>query len=326
MIRSLDELVVAARRLPRARVAVAAGHDTDALGALAQAASLGLTDAILVGDPPRISAAASAAGLDLVAGRIVPAPDDEAAARIAVGLVREHQADLLMKGKISTSTLIHAVLDRETGLRTGHLLSQVVLVPAPGGDRLMLLTDAAINIAPTLNDKADICRNAIGVARALGIERPNVALLCALEFVKPDMPATVDAAALTQMNRRGQIADAYLEGPIALDAVLSRFAAERKGIDSPLVEATDILVAPDIEAANILYRAILYFAHVPTGGVVVGARVPLVLLSRAEPAETKLHSIALAMLLAASEARDADGEVGREQGSVAADQQEAVAR
>jgi phosphotransacetylase len=161
----------------------------------------------------------------------------------------------------------------------------------------MVMTDGAINIAPTLENKAEICRNAIEVAHALGIAEPKVVLLAALEFVNPAMPATVDAAALVQMNRRGQITGAYLEGPLALDVPLSRFAADRKGIASPVVEATDVLVAPDIEAANILYRAITYFAGGQSGGIIVGARVPLIVLSRAEPPETKIHSMSLALLL-----------------------------
>jgi phosphate butyryltransferase len=204
-----------------------------------------------------------------------------------------------MKGKIGTATLIRAVLDREAGLRGSRLLSQVIVFQVPGEYRLRIMTDAAINIAPSLEQKADICRNAIDVAHAIGIDKPNVALLCALEFVNPDMPATVDAAGLTLMNRRGQIIGGYLEGPIALDVPLSKFAAERKGIDSPLVENTDVFIAPDIEAANILYRSILYFAKGESGGIVVGAKVPLILLSRAETAETKIRSIAIGILAAA---------------------------
>lgn len=163
----------------------------------------------------------------------------------------------------------------------------------PGCERLMILTDAAINIAPSLAEKAELCRNAIDVARAIGIERPNIAALCALEMVNPEMPATVDAAALCAMNRRGQLAGCYVEGPIALDAAVSKFAAERKGIDSPAVENTHIFLAPDIEAANIFYRALVYFAKAESGGIVLGARAPIVLLSRAESAETKVNSIAL---------------------------------
>ena len=203
-----------------------------------------------------------------------------------------------MKGKINTSVLIRAVLNREKGLRTGRQLSQVIVFQVPGIDRLMIMTDAAINLAPELAQKAEICRNAIHVAHALGIEEPNVALLCALEFVNPAMPATVDAAALTMMNRRGQLTGAYLEGPIALDVPMSRFAADRKGIETPLVENTDIFIAPDIEAANILYRAILYMAGGESGGIVVGAKVPLILLSRAETPETKIRSIAIGRLVA----------------------------
>jgi phosphotransacetylase len=169
----------------------------------------------------------------------------------------------------------------------------------------MLMSDAAINIAPTLSDKADICRNAITVAHALGVERPNVALLCALEMVNPDMVATVDAAALTMMNRRGQLSGAHLEGPVALDALLDRVAADCKGIDSPVVENTDIFIAPNIEAANILYRAILYFAKGESGGCVLGAKVPLILLSRAESAETKIRSISIGVMIA--EARRKQG-------------------
>ncbi len=205
--------------------------------------------------------------------------------------------DVIVFAPADAAETLDAVLDREAGLRSGRLLSQVVVFQVPGADRLMLLTDAAINIAPTLEQKVDICRNAIDVAHALGVEEPKVALLAALEFVNPAMPATIDAAALTLMNRRGQITGAYLEGPIAMDVPFSRFAAERKGIQSPLVDAVDILVAPDIEAGNILGRAAAYLAQAETGGLVMGTKTPLVLLSRAEPPQTKINSIALALVV-----------------------------
>ncbi|MCS6952882.1 MAG: bifunctional enoyl-CoA hydratase/phosphate acetyltransferase [Bryobacterales bacterium] len=299
--RSLDAMVDAARRKGPVRIAVAVGHDPDVIEALKQAREMGLAEGTLVGDAARIRALARSVWFDLPESQIIHEPDDNAAVRRAIGLVREGHARLLMKGKVGTATLVRAVLDRESGLRTGRLLSQVIVFQVPGIYRLMLLSDAAINIAPTLEQKAEICRNAIEVAHAIGIEKPNVALLAALEFVNPEMPATVDAAALTVMNRRGQIAGAYLDGPLALDVPLSRFAAERKGIETPLVENTDIFIAPDIEAANILYRAIVYFAQARSGGIVVGARVPLILLSRAETPETKVHSIALAILTAAAQ-------------------------
>lgn len=298
MFRNLDDLVETAIGLGPARIAVAAGHDPDVIESLQLAREMGLAEAVLVGDREKIEPAAAAAGLRLGPGQLIHQPDESAAALQAIGLVRDGAADLLMKGKINTSVLIRAVLNREKGLRTGRQLSQVIVFQVPGIDRLMVMTDAAINLAPELAQKAEICRNAIHVAHALGIEKPNVALLCALEFVNPAMPATVDAAALTMMNRRGQLKGAYVEGPIALDVPMSRFAADRKGIETPLVENTDVFIAPDIEAANILYRAILYMAHGESGGIVVGAKVPLILLSRAETPETKIRSIAIGRLVA----------------------------
>jgi phosphate butyryltransferase len=299
MIRDLDVLVAVARAKGPARIAIAAAHDPDVIEAMKTARKLNLAEGFFVGDAPKIKALAESVGFDIPDDRITHEPDDPTAARRAIAMVREGQANLLMKGKIATSKLVKAVLDKEAGLRKG-ILSQVIVFQVPGFNRLMLMTDAAINIAPTLDHKAEIVRNAVSVAHAIGIEKPNVALLTALEFVNPEMPATVDAASLTLMNRRGQITGAYLEGPIALDVPLSRFAADRKGIESPLTEKTDIFICPDIEAANILYRAILYFAGGESGGVVVGAKVPLILLSRAETPETKIRSIAIALMLASA--------------------------
>ena len=298
MFRNLDDLVASAIGLGPAHIAVAAGHDPDVIESLQLAREMGLAEAVLVGDRKKIEPMAAAAGLRLDPEHLIHQPDESAAARQAIGLVRDGAADLLMKGKINTSVLIRAVLNREKGLRTGRQLSQVIVFQVPGIDRLMIMTDAAINLAPELAQKAEICRNAMHVAHALGIEEPNVALLCALEFVNPAMPATVDAAALTMMNRRGQLKGGYVEGPIALDVPMSRFAADRKGIETPLVENTDVFIAPDIEAANILYRAILYMSGGESGGIVVGAKVPLILLSRAETPETKIRSIAIGRLVA----------------------------
>ena len=297
MIQNLEELVAQARQLGPARIAVVEGHDTDVLQSLAQAEAMGLAKAILVGDSGKIGTAAHRVNYPLRPDSIVATEGEQSSIRQAIDLVREGKADLLMKGKVTTANLIRGVLDKEQGLRGGRLLSQVIVFQVAHIPRLMLMTDAAVNIAPTLDQKADICRNAIRVAHSLGIEQPKVVLLAALEFVNSAMPATVDAAALVQMNRRGQIEGAYLEGPLALDVPLSRFAADRKSIQSPVVEAVDVLIAPDIEAANILYRAITYFARGQSGGIIVGARVPLVVLSRAESPETKIHSISLARLV-----------------------------
>jgi phosphate butyryltransferase len=295
---NLNQLVDTARAEGPVRIAVAAGHDPDVIAALKSAMDIGLAEAILVGDRRKICALSRTEGLRLRDDQIIDEPNDAIAAREAVGCVRDGRADLLMKGSISTATLIKAVLDKESGLRGDRLLSQVIVFEVPGFNRLMLMSDAALSIAPGLAEKIDICRNAIAVAHVLGIREPNLAALCALELVNPDMPATIDAAGLAAMNRRGQITGAFIEGPIALDVPLSRFAAERKGIQSRIVENTDIFVAPNIEAANILYRAILYFAKGESAGIVVGAGVPLVLLSRAESSDTKIRSIALGLLVA----------------------------
>jgi phosphate butyryltransferase len=297
MFHNLNELVESARLRGPVKIAVAAGHDSDVIEALKQARAINLAEGIFVGNSEKILSLARKAEFEIPEEQLIHEPDEAAAARKAIALIREGKASLLMKGKINTATLIRAVLDKEAGLRTGRLLSQVIVFQVPRFDRLMVMTDAAINIAPTLEQKADICRNAIEVAHAIGIEKPNLAALCALEFVNPEMPATMDAASLTLMSRRGQLTGAYVEGPIALDVPLSKFAADRKAIDSPLVENTDIFVAPDIEAANILYRAILYFAQGESGGIVIGAKVPLILLSRAESPETKIRSIAIGILV-----------------------------
>ena len=297
MITNFSELITRAKALGPAPIAVVEAHDPDVLESLGQAEPMGLVRAVLVGNPKKIEAAAKKVGYALKPEAIVATSDEGASVRQAIDLVREGRASLLMKGKVTTATLIRGIVDKERGLRTSSQLSQVIVFQVPHIKRLMLMTDAAINIAPTLAQKADITRNAIMVAHALGNPEPNVALLTALEFVNPEMPATVDAAALVGMNRRGQITGAHLEGPIALDVPMSKFAADRKNIQSRIVEATDIFICPDIEAANIMFRAMLYFGQGESGGIVVGAKVPLVLLSRAESAETKIQSMAIALLV-----------------------------
>ncbi len=297
MIKIFKELGEHAQRLGPARVVVIEAQSPEVLESLKDAEPMGLAKAILVGDPVKIERVARDVGYKIRPESLLPASGEDESIRLSIDLVRGGKADFLMKGKVSTAKMVRGVLDKERGLRTGGLLSQVVLVQVPRIPRLLITTDAAINIAPTLDQKVEICRNAIEVAHAIGIEEPKVALLAALEFVNPAMPATIDAAALTQMNRRGQITGAYLEGPLAMDVPFSRFAAECKNIQSPVVEAADILISPDIEAANILYRAATYLAGAESGGIVVGAKTPLVLLSRAEPPQTKIHSIALALLV-----------------------------
>ncbi|MCL4459040.1 MAG: bifunctional enoyl-CoA hydratase/phosphate acetyltransferase [Chloroflexi bacterium] len=296
--KNFAEIIAEARKYGPRTVAVAAAHDVEVLKGIKNAEALGLVEGILIGDKAKIVEIADGVGYAIPPSRIIDEPNTLEAGRKAVEMVGSREAHLLMKGKTNTAELIRLVLDREMGLRTGHLLSQVVVFETPGFDRLMLLTDAAINIAPSLAQKAEICRNAIEVAQAIGISEPRVAILAAFEFVNPDMPATVDAAALVQMARRDQIQGAIIDGPLALDIAVSSAVAEQKGVRSPVAGAADIFIAPDIEAANIFYRSLTYFAGARSGGLVVGAAVPLLILSRAEMAETKVNSIAIALLLA----------------------------
>ncbi len=296
-LRDFESVLEEAARFGPKRISVAVAQDEEVLKGIMESERRGLASGVLFGDGDKIEALARKMGMDLGTCEVVHEKDPIKATRGATELVSSGGADILMKGKVNTADLIRILVDREMGLRTGRLLGVVVAFEVPGFDRLMLLTDTSINIAPDLMQKAELCRNAIELAHALGIEEPKLAALAAFEFVNPEMPATVDAANLTLMNRRGQIAGGIIDGPIALDAPLSAEAARQKGLVSPVVGEADIFLAPDIEAANIMLRCIIYLARGKVGGVVVGAKVPVVLLSRAEPAETKLHSIALAVLL-----------------------------
>ncbi|MCL4514401.1 MAG: phosphate butyryltransferase [Firmicutes bacterium] len=297
-MQSFREILQTARSRGPKGIAVAAAADPEVLLALKAAKAEGLVEPILIGDEREIRQIAEQVGYPLENDRLITTRDKISAARAAVQEVASGRAELLMKGLINTADLLRAVLDKEAGLRTGRLLSHVSVVEPAGYDRLMLITDGGINIAPTLEEKMGIIINAVGVAQALGITRPKVAALAALEQVNPRMPAAVDAAALSQMARRGQIPGAIVDGPLALDNAIDKESAVHKGIESPVAGEADILLAPNIEAGNILHKALVYFANVKAAGLVVGARSPIVVTSRAENHETKLHSIALATLVA----------------------------
>ncbi len=297
-MQSFREILQTARSHGPKGIAVAAAADPEVLLALKAAKAEGLVEPILIGDEREIRQIAEQVGYPLENDRLITTRDKISAARAAVQEVASGRAELLMKGLINTADLLRAVLDKEAGLRTGRLLSHVSVVEPAGYDRLMLITDGGINIAPTLEEKMGIIINAVGVAQALGITRPKVAALAALEQVNPRMPAAVDAAALSQMARRGQIPGAIVDGPLALDNAIDKESAVHKGIESPVAGEADILLAPNIEAGNILHKALVYFANVKAAGLVVGARAPIVVTSRAENHETKLHSIALATLVA----------------------------
>lgn len=300
MIQSLAELRQSASKDGRRTLAVAVAQDAEVLLAVDAAAKLGLADAILVGDEPEIRRIASEHSICLDAFPIEHEADKILACRKAVSLVREGRAGALMKGIVDTSIILKAVLDRENGLRKASVLSHVALFEIPGFDRLLTVTDVAMNIAPDLDAKRHILENAVQVLHALGNPNPIAAGLCAVEKVNPKMPATLDADALTAACRAGEISGCRVIGPVALDNAVSPAAARHKGISEPLAGYADILLAPDIEAGNILYKALVFLARAKNAGIIVGAKAPIVLTSRADSDETKLNSIALALAVAAN--------------------------
>jgi phosphotransacetylase len=269
-----------------------------ALAGAIDAATKGLIEPILVGPTAKIREVALANQIDLGRTRIVDAPHSHASAAAAVALVRQGEAELLMKGSLHTDELLGAVVARETGLRTGRRLSHVFIMDVPTYHKVLIVTDAAINIAPTVDDKADICQNAIDLAISLGVARPKVAILAAVETVTTKMPATVDAAALCKMADRGQITGGLLDGPLAFDNAISKDAARRKGITSDVAGDPDILLAPDLEAGNILAKQLTFLANADSAGLVLGARVPIILTSRADSVRSRIASCAVAMLAA----------------------------
>lgn len=296
-MRTIEDLIAAARKSGRKRIAVAAAQEAAALEAAADSWMSGLGEPVLVGNPAAIDELAASLGLDVSRFEKVAAKDPAAAAAEAVRLVRSGDADVLMKGIVDTSVLLKAAFNKETGINAGRLASHVAVMETAAYHKLLFVTDAAINIAPDLRAKLDIVANAVQAAKSLGVEEPKVALLAAVEKVNWDkMPCTVEAAAITQMNRRGQVKGCVVDGPLALDNAISAESARIKKIDSPVAGDADILVAPDIEAGNILYKCLLDLGGAKGAGIVMGAASPIVLTSRADSARTMLASIAFAAL------------------------------
>lgn len=283
--------------------AVAHPCEEASLSGAVEAARNGLIVPILVGPQSKITSAAQSAGIDLRNIQIVDAPHSHAAAVKAVELLREGKAELLMKGSLHTDELMAAVVSRDGGLRTGRRISHAFVMDVPTYHKVLIVTDGAINIAPTLEDKVDICQNAIDLAVSLGREWPKVAILAAVETVTSKMPATIDAAALCKMAERGQITGAVLEGPLAFDNAISNQAAKTKGIVSGVAGDPDILLAPDLEAGNILAKQLSFLANADSAGLVLGARVPIILTSRADSVRSRIASCAVAMLAAHSRRR-----------------------
>ena len=293
-----ERLIAAAKVLPRLAVAVAHPCDVPSLGAALEAADLGLIEPILVGPKRKIETAAAALGSDLSGTRIVDAPHSHGAAEQAVALVREGKAEALMKGSLHTDELMGAVVKRDAGLRTARRVSHCFVFDVPGYDNVLIITDAAINIAPTLEEKADIVQNAIELARALRIDPVRVAILSAMETVNAKVPSTIEAAALCKMADRGQITGGILDGPLALDNAIDLGAARIKNIDSPVAGQARVLVVPDLEAGNMLAKSLTFLANADAAGIVLGARVPIILTSRADSTITRLASCAVASLVA----------------------------
>ena len=295
-----ERLIARCKSLPPTPTAVVHPCDESSLKGVVDAARAGLIAPVLVGPSARIRDVAAKAGLDIGGFRIVDASYSQDSAAKAVELVRSAEVEALMKGSLHTDELMGAVVKRETGLRTARRLSHCFVMDVPGHPEPLIITDAAVNIAPTLKDKVDIVQNAIDLAHDLGATEVRVAILSAMETVNPDVPSTVEAAALCKMADRGQITGALVDGPLALDNAISPEAAKIKNIASPVAGRANVLVVPDLEAGNMLAKSLTFLAGADAAGIVLGARVPIILTSRADSLSARLASCAVAALVASA--------------------------
>ncbi|WP_130617281.1 phosphate acetyltransferase [Dyella amyloliquefaciens] len=295
-----QRLIDRCQAMPPTPTAVAHPCDASSLTGAMEAAKLGLIAPILVGPLERIKAVASESGVDLTGVPLVDAPHSTASAATAVALVREGKAEALMKGSLHTDELMGAVVKRETGLRTARRVSHCFVMDVPGHEDALIITDAAVNIAPTLEEKVDILQNAIDLAHALKAPEVRAAILSAMETVNPKVPSTVEAAALCKMVDRHQITGAVVDGPLALDNAINLEAAKIKKIDSPVAGRANILLVPDLEAGNMLAKSLTFLAGADAAGIVLGARVPIILTSRADSVMSRLASCAIASMVAAA--------------------------
>jgi phosphate acetyltransferase len=293
-----ERLLARCEGLAPVPTAVAHPCEATALAGAVEAGKRGLISPLLVGPASKIKETAVKANIDLDGFEIVDVPHSHASAARAVELVKEGKAEILMKGSLHTDELMSAIVSREGGLRTGRRISHVFIMDVPTYHKVLIVTDAAINIAPTLEDKIDICQNAIDLAIALGREKPKVAILAAVETVTSKMPATIDAAALCKMAERGQIKGGILDGPLAFDNAINTQAAVTKGINSQVAGDPDILVAPDLEAGNILAKQLSFLANADSAGMVLGAKVPVILTSRADSVRSRIASCGVAKIVA----------------------------
>ena len=293
-----ERLLQRAREFPPVTTAVAHPCDESSLTGAIDGAKMGLIKPILVGPKAKIDAVAAKCKLDLSGFERIDTPHSHASAAEAVRLVREGRAECLMKGSLHTDELMGAVVSREGGLRTARRISHCFIMDVPNHPDPLIVSDAAVNIAPTLEEKVDIVQNAIDLALALGAAEPRVAILSAMETVNPKVPSTIEAAALCKMADRKQITGGILDGPLALDNAISLEAAQIKQIDSPVAGRANILIVPDLEAGNMLAKSLTFLADADAAGIVLGARVPIILTSRADSVMTRLASCAVAALVA----------------------------
>lgn len=299
MFKTFQEMLTEAKKTAPKAVAVAVAEDTEVLRAVKKAEEDGLIYPILIGDSQKIKKCAATVQYDLSKVKLYDQPNGVEASHRAVQLVAAGEADFLMKGLVGTATLLKAVLTKEYGLRQeGCLLSHIALLDLKKLDRLLIMTDGGMVMYPDLNQKKQVVENAVSVMQAIGVPKPNVVPLAAVELVNPNMEATLDAAALSKMAERGQIKNCVIDGPLAFDNAISEEAAKHKGIISPVGGKADILLVPNIETGNVLYKSLSYFAEMNAALIVVGAKVPIVLTSRADEFMTKYYSLALCKLFA----------------------------
>lgn len=301
MSRTFDELISKVTEIPMKKVSVAVAQDTAVLEAVRTAKDRKIADAILVGDEVKIKEVAAAAGISISDFEIIHVADDIEASLAAVKLVHDGKADMYMKGLIDTKNFLKSVLNKEVGLRTGKALSHVCVFDVEGIDHLLFLTDVAFIPYPTLEDKISIINNTLEITKACGIECPKVAPLAAVEVVNPKMPATVEAAELTQMSRDGRITGCIVDGPLSLDLAIDAEAAKHKGATDRAIQGdADILLFPDIHAGNLVYKAMVHTANIKNGNILTGTKAPVILTSRSDSMEVKVNSLALGAVVAES--------------------------
>lgn len=297
-MKSFADIVEEAKKCPPKKVAIAVAQDGEVVEAARECQENGIANAVLVGDADEIARIAGERGIDISNFEVINEPEIDDAVRKAVQMVHSGEADMVMKGAVQSQIVLRAVLDKNIGLRTGKVLSHVAVFESPGYNRLMLMTDAGMNIKPTFIQKVDMVKNAVSVAKSLRIDNPKVAIIAHMELVNPDMTSSVDAGMLSKMAERGQIKDCIVDGPLALDLALSKESARAKGVKSSVAGQADILVLDNIDAANVLYKALVFLGGAKITGLIVGASAPVILTSRADSSEAKLVSVAIGVLMA----------------------------